>query len=360
MRSHFCGHVNRGHLGATVTLCGWAQRRRDHGGVIFIDLRDREGIVQVVCDPQHAEPFAQAEKVRNEYVLRVVGMVRERPPGTVNPHLPTGEIEVLATQLELLNPSAALPFQLDDENLSENVRLTYRYLDLRREPMQRNLALRYRVAKTMRDYLDRHRFIEIETPMLTRSTPEGARDYLVPSRVHPGMFYALPQSPQLFKQLLMVSGFERYFQITKCFRDEDLRADRQPEFTQVDLEMSFVDESDVMNLVEGMIRTTFKQVLDVDLPDPFPRMSWHEAMNRYGSDKPDLRVELELTELTDAVRDVAFKVFAEPANMPGGRVAALRIPWPLKAVFEEALDSVSSPGVAISSRAARSMPPPSS
>ncbi len=329
MRTHYCGHVNREHLGQTVTLCGWAHRRRDHGGVIFIDLRDREGLVQVVCDPAEsggdAAAFATAEKVRNEYVLTVTGRVRLRPEGTVNPNLPTGEIEVVAQRLEILNPSAPLPFQLDEEP-AENVRLTYRYLDLRREPMQKNLRLRYRVAKTMRDYLDRHGFVEIETPMLTRSTPEGARDYLVPSRLHPGMFYALPQSPQLFKQLLMVSGFERYFQITKCFRDEDLRADRQPEFTQVDLEMSFVEEDDVMNLVEGMIRETFRAVLGVALPDPFPRLSWHEAMSRFGSDKPDLRVPLELTELTDAMKDVEFKVFAGPANLPGGRVAALRIP----------------------------------
>ncbi len=325
MRSHYCGHVNRTHLDQTVTLCGWAHRRRDHGGVIFIDLRDREGLVQVVCDPEHAATFAVAEKVRNEYVLRITGKVRHRPEGTVNPNLPTGEIEVVASEVEILNASAALPFQLDEEP-SENVRLPYRYLDLRREPMQKNMALRYRVAKTMRDYLDAHQFMEIETPMLTRSTPEGARDYLVPSRVHPNMFYALPQSPQLFKQLLMVSGYERYFQITKCFRDEDLRADRQPEFTQVDLEMSFVNEEDVMNLVEGMIRDTFKKVLNVDLPDPFPRMSWHEAMNRYGSDKPDMRVNLEITELTDAMKDVEFKVFSGPANTPGGRVAALRIP----------------------------------
>jgi aspartyl-tRNA synthetase len=325
MRSHYCGHVNRTHLDQTVTLCGWAHRRRDHGGVIFIDLRDREGLVQVVCDPQHAETFATAEKVRNEFVLKITGRVRHRPEGTVNPNLPTGEIEVVANEVEILNASAALPFQLDEEP-SENVRLTYRYLDLRREPMQKNMALRYRVAKTMRDYLDTHHFMEIETPMLTRSTPEGARDYLVPSRVHPNMFYALPQSPQLFKQLLMVSGYERYFQITKCFRDEDLRADRQPEFTQVDLEMSFVDEENVMGLVEGMIRDTFKKVLDVDLPNPFPRMSWHDAMNKYGSDKPDMRVSLEITELTDAMKDVDFKVFSGPANTPGGRVAVLRIP----------------------------------
>jgi aspartyl-tRNA synthetase len=325
MRSHHCGEVNRDHLSQTVTLCGWVHRRRDHGGVIFIDLRDRAGLVQVVCNPDQAATFAAAEKVRNEFVLKITGQVRERPEGTINPNLPTGEIEVVASDVEILNTAAALPFQLDEEP-TENVRLTYRYLDLRREPMQKNMALRYRVAKTMRDYLDTHQFMEIETPMLTRSTPEGARDYLVPSRVHPNMFYALPQSPQLFKQLLMVSGYERYFQITKCFRDEDLRADRQPEFTQVDLEMSFVDEADVMNLVEGMIRETFRKVMNVDLPNPFPRMSWHEAMSKYGSDKPDMRVSLEITELTDAMKDVDFKVFSGPANTPGGRVAALRIP----------------------------------
>ncbi len=325
MRSHHCGEVHRDHLSQTVTLCGWVHRRRDHGGVIFIDLRDRSGLVQVVCNPDQAATFAAAEKVRNEFVLKITGVVRERPAGTINPNLPTGEIEVVAGDVEILNTAAALPFQLDEEP-TENVRLTYRYLDLRREPMQKNMALRYRVAKTMRDYLDTHQFMEIETPMLTRSTPEGARDYLVPSRVHPNMFYALPQSPQLFKQLLMVSGYERYFQITKCFRDEDLRADRQPEFTQVDLEMSFVDEEDVMNLVEGMIRETFQKVMNVDLPNPFPRMSWHEAMSKYGSDKPDMRVSLEITELTDAMKDVDFKVFSGPANAPGGRVAALRIP----------------------------------
>ncbi len=325
MRSHHCGAVNRDHLSQTVTLCGWVHRRRDHGGVIFIDLRDRSGLVQIVCNPDQAETFANAEKIRNEFVLKVTGIVRDRPEGTVNPNLPSGEIEVIANDVEILNTSAPLPFQLDEEP-TENVRLTYRYLDLRREPMQKNMALRYRVAKTMRDYLDTHQFMEIETPMLTRSTPEGARDYLVPSRVHPNMFYALPQSPQLFKQLLMVSGYERYFQITKCFRDEDLRADRQPEFTQVDLEMSFVNEEDVMSLVEGMIRETFKKVMNVDLPNPFPRMSWHEAMSKYGSDKPDMRVNLEITELTDAMKDVDFKVFSGPANAVGGRVAALLIP----------------------------------
>ncbi|NWG87880.1 MAG: aspartate--tRNA ligase, partial [Hydrogenophilaceae bacterium] len=326
MRSHHCGAVTRADIDQTVTLCGWAHRRRDHGGVIFIDLRDREGTVQVVIDPDTPEAFKIAEEVRNEFVLKVTGRVRARPAGTENTNIRTGEIEVLTKELEVLNPSATPPFLLDDENLSENVRLTYRYLDLRRPVMQKHMLLRYRTAKLMRDYLDGNGFIEVETPMLTRSTPEGARDYLVPSRVHDGMFYALPQSPQLFKQLLMVSGFDRYFQITKCFRDEDLRADRQPEFTQVDLEMSFVEEEDVMNLVEGMIRATFKQAIDVDLPDPFPRMAYAEAINRYGSDKPDMRVTLTITEVTDAVKDVAFKVFSGPANDPKGRVAALRVP----------------------------------
>lgn len=326
MRTHTCGEVNASHIGQTVTFCGWAHRRRDHGGVIFIDLRDRYGLVQIVCDPDMGEDFKRAEEVRHEFVLRVSGLVRARPEGTANPNLQTGEIEVLARAIEVLNAAATPPFLIDDDNINENTRLTYRYLDLRREPMQKNMALRYRMAKSMRDYLDAQGFMEIETPMLTRSTPEGARDYLVPSRVHDGMFYALPQSPQLFKQLLMVAGYDRYFQITKCFRDEDLRADRQPEFTQVDLEMSFVDEQDVMSLVEGMIRETFKKVAGVELPDPFPRMNWHDAMDKYGSDKPDMRVKLELTELTALMKDVDFKVFSGPANSANGRVAALRIP----------------------------------
>ncbi len=326
MRTHYCGAVRSADIGNVVTLCGWAHRRRDHGGVIFIDLRDREGTVQVVIDPDTPEAFRIAEEVRAEFVLRVTGRVRPRPEGTENPGLPTGQVEVLTQALEVLNPSLTPPFMLDDENLGENVRLQYRYLDLRRPAMQANMRLRYRVTKLMRDYLDRHGFIELETPMLTRSTPEGARDYLVPSRIHDGHFYALPQSPQLFKQLLMVAGYDRYFQVVKCFRDEDLRADRQPEFTQVDLEMSFVQEDDVMTLVEGMIRETFRGALAVDLPDPFPRMPYAEAMARYGSDKPDLRVTLELTEVTDAVKDVAFKVFSGPANSPNGRVAALRVP----------------------------------
>ncbi|HEY8355071.1 MAG TPA: aspartate--tRNA ligase [Methylophilaceae bacterium] len=326
MRTHYCGHLNREHIGQTVTLCGWAHRRRDHGGVIFIDLRDREGMAQIVVDPDTPEAFRIAESVRNEYVLRVVCKVRARPEGTVNPNIPTGEVEMLASEIEVLNPSLTPPFMLDDDNLSETVRLEHRYLDLRRPAMQKNLMLRYRVSKVLRDYLDEHGFVEIETPMLTRSTPEGARDYLVPSRVHHGQFFALPQSPQLFKQLLMVSGFDRYFQITKCFRDEDLRADRQPEFTQVDLETSFLNEEQIMDIVEEMIRQMFRRVQGVELPEKFPRMSYAEAMSRYGSDKPDMRVTLEITELTDVMKDVEFKVFSSVANMEGGRVAALRVP----------------------------------
>ncbi len=326
MRTHYCGHLNREHIGQTVTLCGWAHRRRDHGGVIFIDLRDREGMAQIVIDPDTPEAFANAETVRNEFVLKVVCKVRARPDGTVNANIPTGEVEMLATEIEILNPSLTPPFMLDDETLTETVRLQHRYIDLRRPAMQKNLMLRYRVAKTLRDYLDTNGFIEVETPMLTRSTPEGARDYLVPSRVHDGQFFALPQSPQLFKQLLMVSGFDRYFQITKCFRDEDLRADRQPEFTQVDIETSFMSENEIMDIVEEMIRQMLKSVQNVDLPAAFPRMSFAEAMNRYGSDKPDMRVTLEITELSDVMKDVDFKVFAGAANMAGGRVAALRVP----------------------------------
>ena len=326
MRTHYCGHLNREHIGQTVTLCGWAHRRRDHGGVIFIDLRDREGLAQIVIDPDTKEAFAIAETVRNEFVLKVVCKVRARPEGTVNPNLPTGEVEMLATEIEVLNPSLTPPFMLDDDNLTETVRLEHRYIDLRRPAMQKNLMLRYKVAKNLRDYLDDNGFIEVETPMLTRSTPEGARDYLVPSRVHHGQFFALPQSPQLFKQLLMVSGFDRYFQITKCFRDEDLRADRQPEFTQVDIETSFLEENQIMDIVEEMIRRMMKKVQDIDLPAKFPRMPFSEAMNKYGSDKPDMRVTLEITELTDVMKDVDFKVFAGAANMAGGRVAALRVP----------------------------------
>ncbi|MDP1766382.1 MAG: aspartate--tRNA ligase [Methylotenera sp.] len=326
MRTHYCGHLNREHIGQSVTLCGWAHRRRDHGGVIFIDLRDREGMAQIVVNPDTKEAFAIAESVRSEYVLKVICEVRARPEGAANANLATGEVEMFATEIEVLNASLTPPFMLDDENLTETVRLEHRYIDLRRPAMQKNMMLRYRVSKTLRDYLDVNGFIEVETPMLTRSTPEGARDYLVPSRVHAGQFFALPQSPQLFKQLLMVSGFDRYFQITKCFRDEDLRADRQPEFTQLDIETSFMNENEIMDLVEEMIRQMLKKVQNVDLPAAFPRMSFAEAMTRYGSDKPDMRVTLEITELSDVMKDVDFKVFAGAANMAGGRVAALRVP----------------------------------
>ncbi len=326
MRTHYCGLLNTDQLDQTVSLCGWAHRRRDHGGVIFIDLRDREGLAQIVCDPDRPEMFKIAEQVRNEFVLRITGKVRHRPAGTTNANIGSGEIEILCHEIEVLNTSVTPPFQLDDENLSENVRLTHRVIDLRRPQMQKNMMLRYKVAMAFRRFLDSRGFIDIETPMLTKSTPEGARDYLVPSRVHPGEFFALPQSPQLFKQLLMVSGFDRYYQITKCFRDEDLRADRQPEFTQVDIETSFLNETQITALMEELIRTVFKEALDADLPNPFPRMTYAEAMARYGSDKPDLRVTLELTEVTDAVKDVAFKVFAGVANSGDGRVAALRIP----------------------------------
>ncbi len=326
MRTHYCGELSAALIDQTVTLCGWAHRRRDHGGVIFIDLRDREGVAQVVCDPDRGEAFEPAERVRNEFVLRVTGKVRHRPEGTVNPNIRSGEVELLAHQVEVLNPSVTPPFQLDDDNLSENTRLTYRVLDLRREPMQRNLRLRYRVTMAVRRYLDAQGFIDIETPMLTRSTPEGARDYLVPSRVHQGAFFALPQSPQIFKQLLMVAGFDRYYQIVRCFRDEDLRADRQPEFTQIDIETSFLDERAIQHIMEGLIRAVFQDSLGVALPDPFPRLAHAEAIARYGSDKPDLRVPLELTELTDVMKTVEFKVFRAAADLQGGRVAALRVP----------------------------------
>ncbi len=326
MRTHYCGLVGAADLGKTVTLFGWAHRRRDHGGVIFIDLRDREGLVQIVSDPDRAETFANAERIRGEYVLKVTGLVRRRPEGTTNPSLHSGEIEVLAHDLEILNASLTPPFQLDEDNLSETVRLTHRVIDLRRPQMQKNMMLRYRVAMAVRRYLDAQGFIDIETPMLTKSTPEGARDYLVPSRVHDGQFFALPQSPQLFKQMLMVAGFDRYYQITKCFRDEDLRADRQPEFTQIDCETSFLGEAEIRAIFEGMIRSVFKETINVDLPDPFPIMGYREAMLRYGSDKPDLRVHLQFTELTDVMKKVEFKVFSGAANAPGGRVAGLLIP----------------------------------
>ena len=326
MRTEYCGLISRSHLGSDVDLCGWVHRRRDHGGVIFIDLRDREGLVQIVCDPDRPVPFAVAEKLRNEYVVQVRGRVRPRPDGTVNPNLVSGEIEVLAERLEILNTAVTPPFQLDEDQLSENVRLEHRVIDLRRPFMQRNLRMRYRVAMTVRRFLDAQGFIDIETPMLTRSTPEGARDYLVPSRVHPGQFYALPQSPQLFKQMLMVSGFDRYYQIVKCFRDEDLRADRQPEFTQIDVETSFLSQNEIMAMMEELIRVVFREVAQVELPNPFPRMAYADAMALYGSDKPDLRIPLTLTELTDLMREVDFKVFRDAANLADGRVAALCIP----------------------------------
>ena len=325
MRTHYCGLVTAQQLEQRVVLYGWVHRRRDHGGVIFIDLRDREGLAQIVCDPDRPETFAIAESLRNEFCVRVSGAVRSRPEGTANPSMKSGQIEVLAHEIEVLNASVTPPFQLDDDNLSETTRLTHRVLDLRRPVMQKNLMLRYRVAMEVRKYLDAEGFIDVETPMLTKSTPEGARDYLVPSRVNPGMFFALPQSPQLFKQLLMVAGFDRYYQIVKCFRDEDLRADRQPEFTQIDCETSFLDETEIRAIFETMTHHVFKTVMGVDLP-AFPVMPHAEAMARFGSDKPDLRVKLEFTELTDAMRDVDFKVFAAAANSDGGRVVALRIP----------------------------------
>ena len=325
MRSHYCGQVDARSIGHTIDVAGWVHRRRDHGGIIFIDLRDREGLLQIVFDPDAAELFKNAERLRNEFVIRVKGRVRERPAGTVNPHLASGHVEVLAEELEVLNRSEPLPFQLD-ETVSEEVRLRYRYLDLRREVMSRRLRLRHRITRAMRSYLDAQDFIDIETPMLTKATPEGARDYLVPSRTHPGKFFALPQSPQIFKQLLMVAGFDRYYQIVRCFRDEDLRADRQPEFTQLDIETSFLTQEQIMALMEGLVRHVFKEVLGETLPDPFPRMSYAEARSRYGSDKPDLRIALELTEIGDLVRECDFKVFAGPANDPNGRVAALRVP----------------------------------
>jgi len=326
MRTHYCGLVSAAELDQTVNLCGWVNTRRDHGGVIFIDLRDREGLVQIVCNPTRPQVFAVAEKIRNEFVIRVSGKVIRREPALVNPKLKSGAIEVLCHELEILNPAVTPPFQLDEDNLSETTRLTHRVIDLRRPQMQANLRLRYKVAMAVRRYLDEAGFIDIETPMLAKSTPEGARDYLVPSRVQAGMFFALPQSPQLFKQMLMIAGFDRYYQITKCFRDEDLRADRQPEFTQVDIETSFLAEEEIRSIMEALMRSVFKQALGVDLPDPFPVMVYAEAMARYGSDKPDLRVPLEFTELTDIMKTVEFKVFSGAANAAGGRVAGLCIP----------------------------------
>ena len=325
MRSNYCGLTTEALLGQTVTLCGWVNRRRDHGGVIFVDLRDREGYVQIVCDPDRPDMFKTAEGLRNEFCIQVKGLVRARPAGTVNDTLKSGKIEVLCHELNVLNPSVTPPFQLDDDNLSETTRLTHRVLDLRRPYMQNNLMLRYKVAMEVRKYLDGNGFIDIETPMLTKSTPEGARDYLVPSRVQEGHFFALPQSPQLFKQLLMVAGYDRYYQITKCFRDEDLRADRQPEFTQIDIETSFLTEQEIRDMFQGMMTTVFKNTMNVDLGE-FPVMAYADAMHRFGSDKPDLRVKLEFTELTDVMGDVDFKVFSAPATTPGGRVVALRVP----------------------------------
>jgi len=326
MRSHYCGELNATHLEREVTLCGWVHRRRDHGGVIFIDLRDHHGIVQVVFDPDVQQTFATAERVRNEYVLQVTGRVRRRPAGTENPDMATGEIEVLGLGLDVLNTAETPPFQLDEDDVNEETRLRYRYIDLRRPQMQEKLRLRARITHAMRTYLDANGFIDIETPILTKSTPEGARDYLVPSRTHPGEFFALPQSPQLFKQLLMMGGMDRYYQIARCFRDEDLRADRQPEFTQLDIETAFLDEDAIMGLTETMVRGLFQNILGVELPDPFPRLTWAECVRRFGTDRPDLRIPLELVDLADVMQAVEFKVFSGPANDPEGRIVALRVP----------------------------------
>ena len=325
-RTDYCGRIDRRHLGQTIALMGWVHRRRDHGGVIFVDLRDREGLVQIVFNPDRAATFAAAETLRNEFVIRVTGLVRLRPEGGANPNLGSGEIEVLAHEMEILNAAQTPPFPLDDENLSETVRLQHRVIDLRRPQMQKNLMLRHRAAMAARKYLDANGFVDIETPVLYKSTPEGAREFLVPSRIHHGMFYALPQSPQLFKQMLMMAGFDRYYQIVKCFRDEDLRADRQPEFTQIDIETSFLDELEIRELMEGLVRAMFRDALGVELPDPFPVMQFADAMRDYGSDKPDLRIPLKLTELTDVMKTVDFKVFRAAAELPNGRVAALSVP----------------------------------
>jgi len=326
MRSHYCGHLTEEHIDQEVILSGWVHRRRDHGGVIFVDLRDREGISQIVFDPDIPEMFMLAEKVRNEFVIQVKGKVRQRPEGTENPEMPTGQVEILALELTVLNASETPPFQLDDDDVSEEHRLRYRYIDLRRPEMQQRLILRAQITRMLRNYLDDNGFLDIETPILTKATPEGARDYLVPSRTHQGEFFALPQSPQLFKQLLMMSGMDRYYQVVRCFRDEDLRADRQPEFTQIDIETSFMEEDQLMTMMEDMMRSVFAKVLEQQLPNPFPRMSYAEAMNRYGSDKPDLRIDLELVEVADVLTDVDFKVFSSPAKDPNSRVTALRIP----------------------------------
>ncbi|MDN5874786.1 MAG: aspartate--tRNA ligase, partial [Sinobacteraceae bacterium] len=326
MRTHYCGQVTEAEVGNDVRICGWVHRRRDHGGVIFVDLRDREGLLQVVFDPDTPDIFEQAERLRSEFVLEVEGRVRPRPEGTVNPNMPTGKVEVLAHKLVIHNRATPPPFQLDDIGVGDDTRLKYRYIDLRRPQMQANLRFRHRVLQHIHQYMDEHGFLEVETPILTRATPEGARDYLVPSRTQPGHFFALPQSPQLFKQLLMIGGLDRYYQIARCFRDEDLRADRQPEFTQLDIETAFLDQDTVMDLTEGLTRTLFKKLLDVELPDPLPRMSYAEAMARFGSDKPDLRNPLELVDIKDLVADCEFKVFARPARDPASRVAVLKAP----------------------------------
>lgn len=326
MRSLYCGELNETHLDQEVTLCGWVHRRRDHGGVIFVDLRDHKGVVQVVFDPDRETVFATAERVRNEFVLKMTGRVRSRPEGTINPDMPTGQVEVLGLELEVLNAAETPPFQLDDQDVNEEMRLRYRYIDLRRPEMQAKLRMRARVTHAMRNYLDEKDFIDVETPIMTRSTPEGARDYLIPSRTYPGEFFAMPQSPQLFKQLLMMGGVDRYYQIARCFRDEDLRADRQPEFTQLDIETAFTDEDDIMSLTEAMVRKLFRDVLDVSLPDPFPRITYAKSMQRFGTDRPDLRIPLELVDLGDVMRAVEFKVFSGPANDPDGRIAALKVP----------------------------------
>ena len=326
MRTHYCGELSAANLDQVVSVAGWAHRRRDHGGVIFIDLRDREGLAQVVCDPDRAEAFANADRVRNEFVVRVTGKVRRRPEGTINPNLRSGEIELLAHEVEILNPSLTPPFQLDDENISEQVRLEHRIVDLRRPQMQANMRLRHRASRAARGFLDGQGFIDVETPFLYKSTPEGAREFLVPSRIHDGQFYALPQSPQLFKQMLMIAGYDRYYQIVKCFRDEDLRADRQPEFTQIDIETSFLREEEIRALMEALVRHMFREAAGIELPDPFPVMKYDDAVRDYGLDKPDLRVSLKFTELTDVMKDVDFKVFSGPANAAGGRVVGLCVP----------------------------------
>ena len=326
MRTHYCGELNSGHIGQEIELCGWVHRRRDHGGVIFLDLRDREGLAQIVFDPDRAEPFAIADSVRNEFVIKITGKVRNRPEGTINPDLPTGEIEILGYTIEILNKSKTPPIQMDDDHVHDDIKLRYRYIDLRRPPMQKNLQLRSKIVKELRAFLDHKGFLDIETPMLTKATPEGARDYLVPSRTQPGNFFALPQSPQLFKQLLMIAGMDRYYQIVRCFRDEDLRADRQPEFTQLDIETSFLNEDDITSIMEEMISVLFKNILDIKLPSPFPRLSYKESMERYGSDRPDMRNPLELVDVGDLMKKVDFKVFSEPANMEDSRVAALNVP----------------------------------